>query len=106
MAKTNVASPTTLFLVMGLEKSETDEPSAGFVLFAGVVAENQARATALFQKKHPNFELMSISTLAEMQDAVKLLTYIQENRDIHDPEFPIPVHREQAKEVDAGQFGL
>ena len=51
MAKTNVASPTTIFLVMGLEKSETDEPSAGFVLFAGVVAENQARATALFQKK-------------------------------------------------------
>ena len=51
---------------------------------------------------------MSVSALSEMLDAVELLTFIQEERDLQpsSTEFPIPVYREKKQDVDVGAFGL
>lgn len=102
-----VTPANQVFLVMGLEKNNDAAPS-GYVIFAGVVAKDQALAGSLFLAKNPNFELMSVSALSEMQDAVELLTFIQEERDLQpsSTEFPIPVYREGKQELDVGQFGL
>ena len=105
MSASKIVPANQVFLVMGLEKNG-DSNQPGYVIFTGVIAADQTRAGALFIQKNPNFELMSVSALSEMQDAVKLLTYIQEGRDVHDTEFPIPVYRDSQEEVDAGQFGL
>lgn len=102
-----VTPANQVFLVMGLEKN-SDAAQNGFVIFAGVVAKDQATAGSLFLEKNANFELMSVSALSEMQDAVELLTFIQEERDLQpaSTEFPIPVYREGKSDVDVGQFGL
>lgn len=105
MSSLNVVPANKVFLTMGLEKNPATSKPA-FVLFCGIIADSQERAAALFQEKNPNHELMSCSSLSEMQDAVKLLTYIQEGRDQHDADFPLPVHRDAPGEIDAGAFGL
>ena len=104
----SVTPANQVFLVMGLEKNSSDATQNGYVIFAGVVAKDQATAGGLFLSKNPNFELMSVSALSEMQDAVELLTFIQEERDLQpsSTECPIPVYREGKAEVDVGQFGL
>ena len=104
----SVTPANQVFLVMGLEKNSSDATQNGYVIFAGVVAKDQATAGGLFLSKNPNFELMSVSALSEMQDAVELLTFIQKERDLQpsSTEFPIPVYREGKAEVDVGQFGL
>lgn len=103
----SVTPANQVFLVMGLQKND-DATASGFVIFAGVVAKDQTLAGNLFLTKNPDFELMSVSALSEMQDAVELLTFIQEGRDIlpSSNEFPIPVYRDGKEEVDVGQFGL
>ena len=102
-----VTPANQVFLVMGLDKNNASAPQ-GFVVFAGVVAKDQTTAGTLFLSKHVNFELMSVSALSEMQDAVELLTFIQEERDLQpsSTEFPIPVYREEKPGVDVGAFGL
>lgn len=102
-----VTPANQVFLVMGLKKNSDATPN-GFVIFAGVVAKDQATAGNLFLQKNAEFELMSVSALSEMQDAVELLTFIQEERDLQpaSTEFPIPVYREGKSDVDVGQFGL
>lgn len=92
-----LTSPKNVFLVMGLKEQS--------VLFAVVVAADTERASNLFIKNNPEHELMTISSLAEMQQAVQLLTYVQDGKDKQDANFPMVVYRE-AVEVDAGQFGL
>ena len=102
-----VTPANQVFLVMGLEKN-SDAAQNGYVIFAGVIAKDQSAAGALFLKNNPNFELMSVSALSEMLDAVELLTFIQEERDLQpsSTEFPIPVYREKNQDVDVGAFGL
>ena len=94
---TTQTSPKNVFLVMGLEDDK--------VLFAVVVAEDNDKAAKLFLAKNPKHELMTISSLSEMQQAVQLLTYVQDGKDIQDANFPMVVYRDRI-EVDAGQFGL
>lgn len=94
---TSLTSPKNVFLVMGLKDQS--------VLFAVVVAADTEKAAALFQAKQPEHELMTISSMAEMQQAVQLLTYVQEGKDKQDANFPMVVYRDLV-EVDAGQFGL
>ena len=65
----SVTPANQVFLVMGLEKNSSDATQNGYVIFAGVVAKDQATAGGLFLSKNPNFELMSVSALSEMQDA-------------------------------------
>ena len=93
----SLTSPKNVFLVMGLKEQN--------VLFAVVVAKDTEAASNLFTTKNPEHELMTISSMSEMQQAVQLLTYVQEGKDLQDANFPMVVYRE-AVEVDAGQFGL
>lgn len=94
---TSPTSPKNVFLVMGLKEDK--------VLFAVVVAGDPAKAATLFTSKHPDHELMTISSLYEMEQAVQLLSYVKEGKDLQDQSFPMVVYREHI-EVDAGQFGL
>lgn len=98
MSANNNVAPDHVFLVMGLEDKA--------VMFAVVVAGSAERASQLFQEKHPTFEVMSASSLAEMNDAVTLLSYVQQGRDVNDAAFPMPVYRDPNGVVDAGAFGL
>lgn len=98
MSVQNEITPAHVFLVMGLEDKA--------VMFAVVVAANSQRASDIFKEKHATFEVMSASSLSEMQDAVTLLSYVQGGRDINDAAFPMPVYRDPAGVVDVGQFGL
>lgn len=93
----SLTSPKNVFLVMGLKEQS--------VLFAVVVAGDTEKASNLFMSNNPEHELMTISSLAEMQQAVQLLTYVQDGKDKQDANFPMVVYREEV-EVDAGQFGL
>jgi len=108
MSIKSITPADQIFLVMGMENNSDNTPDKVYVVFAAVEAKNQTEAGKLFLSKNPNFELMSVTSLAEMKDAVELLTFVQERRDLQpsSTDFPIPVYRENDGKVDIGKFGL
>jgi hypothetical protein len=94
-----------VFLVMGLQPSSGSSENP-FVIFAGAVASTKEKASELFLANNPGLEILTVSCLSEMQDAVQLLTFVQQEKDKTDSSFPVPVYREAKQEIDAGQFGL
>jgi hypothetical protein len=98
MATTDNIKADHIFLVLGMKDDQ--------VLFAVVVAEDDARAKVIFGEKHEDYTILSASSLQEMNEAVMVLTFVQKGKDLTDPTFPMAVYRDKQYVTDVGQFGL
>jgi hypothetical protein len=92
------AKAEQIFLVLGMRDDQ--------VLFAVVVADDSNRAKEIFCERHEDYTVLSASSLQEMNEAVMVLTFVQNGKDITDPTFPMAVYRDNKYDADVSQFGL